>query len=231
MIRTDLSNAAAHSVQKKTLVSQITRILIDKIADRALLPGEKIDVKGLCREFDISATPVREALQKLVQDGILESRPFVGYFVTELSLTDVSQLFSLREAIETFALRSAIERIDRDEWLALRSENSRLLQDIHAEGFGEEAQRTFQNLDHKLHMELIIRGSGNKWLITLSNGLMDLISLSRHLTRSPQAAIREHELILDALLDRDIDMAVRGLNLHLARSKEEAEASYSGPSS
>lgn len=218
------SNGAPHSVQKMTLVSQVTQVLLEKIAARDLLPGAKIDVKGLCTELDISPTPVREALQRLAQDGVLESRPFVGYFVVELTREDISQLFGFREAIETFALRHAFDRVDHEAWRALFGENERLLQEIRRDGLNPTTQREYRRLDQKLHHQLIVRGSGNKWLAHLSGAILDLIFLTWDLTANPEAGALEHEVILSAVLAHDLDSSVAALSKHLARAKDEALA-------
>ena len=96
---------AAEPISRTTLSEQVTERLRDGILAGLYTQGERLDEAGLARRFGVSRGPLREAMQRLIQDGLLETRPHRGVFVPELTDEDLADIFFAREAIETAALR------------------------------------------------------------------------------------------------------------------------------
>jgi len=218
-------------VEKRTLVSQAYSYLRDRIVTLSLKPGEKIDVRGLSQELSISPTPIREALQKLVEQGLVVAKPYVGYFVVELTPEDIRELFDLRKALECLALKYLLQQLDEkrlDEFshkiVAIEEEMSK--RDLSKERVIEK----IREFDTSFHLDFIIKGANNKWLNRLANGILDLIRLTTYLTINPRAAQEEHKAILEALYERDLPKAIARLEKHLERSLEEALGSMGGDS-
>lgn len=98
-------------LMKRSLAEQAYLELVRKIMEGRLDGGARLTEEGLCREFGISRTPVREALRRLAEEGLIEALPRRGYQVCRPDPEAVEELFACRAMIEPLALKSAISRI------------------------------------------------------------------------------------------------------------------------
>ena len=98
-------------LMKRSLAEQAYLELVRKIMEGRLDGGARLTEEGLCREFGISRTPVREALRRLAEEGLIEALPRRGYQVCRRDPEAVEELFACRAMIEPLALKSAISRI------------------------------------------------------------------------------------------------------------------------
>ena len=96
---------AVGPISRTTLSGQVTERLRDGILAGLYSQGEQLNEAELARRFGVSRGPLREAMQRLIQDGLLENRPHRGVFVPELTDEDLADIYFAREAIETAALR------------------------------------------------------------------------------------------------------------------------------
>ena len=87
----------------------------DDILTGKLKSGEKLTEKVICNQYSISRTPVREALQKLEMEGLVESIPNRGFFVLGLTARDYEDMFTLRKLYEIQAFSWAVERASDQE--------------------------------------------------------------------------------------------------------------------
>ena len=77
--------------------------------------GKRLSPYDLAKKFGTSVTPVREALQKLSSDGLVENRPHLGFFVTSVSLQRLRAMLEVREILEVAAVELAASRITEQE--------------------------------------------------------------------------------------------------------------------
>lgn len=214
-------NNRESSLNRNTLVSQVYGYLREQILRWDLPPGSKIDVNGVARMLGVSPTPVREALHKLAQHGLVEPKPYVGYFVVQLTQTDVEEIFDLRIVLEVYALKVGFQRIRRADVEELLNRLRKLeLEGVSREDFAEKADQ----FDSDLHWRLIVRAGNNRWLTEIMGKISDLIVLTRRLVFDPEAFFQDHKEILEALRDGDLDGAISALTKHLLRSKSDAIA-------
>ncbi|MBI9098155.1 MAG: GntR family transcriptional regulator [Spirochaetaceae bacterium] len=89
--------------------------LKERIINLELKPGDSVVEKDLIREFGVSRTPVREALIKLSQIGLIETRPQVGTFVTPIDLKSVKDAFEVKKNLESLAAELAARRADDEQ--------------------------------------------------------------------------------------------------------------------
>lgn len=211
-------------MRKSTMVQQVYDYLRDRIVHLDIEPGEKIDVKRLSAELDVSQTPVREALQKLlVEQGLVVVKPYLGYFVVQLTPKDVEELFDLRKALEVLALRYAFENMKESDVKDLL-DRLQTMEHLTDEVLVEETRR----FDQDFHLGLILRKANGKWLMKYANGIIDLITLMTRLSMNPRAACVEHRQILEAIVRLDLPKATASLEAHLERSRNEAVAGLRG---
>ena len=100
--------AAALQVPRDTFASMVTERLRDGIVTGKLEPGSQLSEVDLAHSYGVSRGPVREAIQRLVQEGLLRSEPHRGVFVPVLTDADVADVYLARAALESAALRLLI---------------------------------------------------------------------------------------------------------------------------
>jgi len=96
-------------VSRATLSDLVTQQLRDSILAGVYESGTQLNEAALARRFGVSRGPLREAMQRLIQEGLLRSRPHRGVFVPEMTNVDRADIYFAREAIETAALKRVIE--------------------------------------------------------------------------------------------------------------------------
>src|SRR5882757_3816742 len=100
----------------RSLTSAVQERLRTDILATRLLPGQKLHIAGLAKEFSVSLAAVREALSRLVADGLVQASDQRGFRVSPVSLADLRDVTQTRIDIEGLALRRSIERGDQ-AWL------------------------------------------------------------------------------------------------------------------
>jgi len=133
----------------KPTSEQIFEFLKDNIVSMKILPGQKIPENGLAEQFGISRTPVREAIAKLVDLGLVLVRPQRGTFVTKLSITKILEARFIREALEV-AIITHVTKFQTPELIA-ECEAIIIQQEQAAK---ENDALNFQYLDDAFHQKL-----------------------------------------------------------------------------
>lgn len=101
-------------IEQTTLGDQVYSVLWDRIASRKLRPGDKISDLRLSEELGVSRTPVREALHRLTQDGIVRTESRRGFYIPTFSSQDVHEVYDIRCALEVLAVRLALPHLTHD---------------------------------------------------------------------------------------------------------------------
>jgi DNA-binding GntR family transcriptional regulator len=137
---------------KKTRIDEICRQLREKLKDGSLAAESRIVEQDLAAEFNVSRTPIREAIRRLASEGLLVSVPNLGTFVKRFSLADVREMFEIREVLEGLAYRNAVERFDDDD----RTELKRLAEVTDAARQAGQWDQAFKT-DENFHQFIIDR--------------------------------------------------------------------------
>src|SRR5262245_40934928 len=103
---------ASTRFERRVLRDEIRDGLIQDIVDGRLAPGERIIEIRVAEKFGVSQAPVREALRDLELLGFIESSPFRGAIVRQVSIEDLLQLYPIRAVLEGLSAREAATRID-----------------------------------------------------------------------------------------------------------------------
>ncbi|MDI9492215.1 MAG: GntR family transcriptional regulator [Bacillota bacterium] len=112
MITTRIPPVSATLSLPQNLFNQLR----DDILQGKIAPGAKLTEHRICKEYNVSRTPVREAFQKLELDGLIQIIPNRGAFVIGLSRQDIEDMYELRKAYEAIAVRWAVERMTEQEF-------------------------------------------------------------------------------------------------------------------
>lgn len=97
----------------------VYRTLRDEIMSCELGPGQRLVIDDLAKRLEVSAIPVREALQTLQSEGLVQSVPHVGATVSPISRESIDEVFAVMEGLEIVATRAAAERMTDDDARAL----------------------------------------------------------------------------------------------------------------
>ncbi|RCV48475.1 GntR family transcriptional regulator [Marinitenerispora sediminis] len=201
--------------------TRVYQTLREEILDWRLAPGTVLTEVDIAERLAASRTPIREALARLVREGLVSSLPGRGLMVAEVSVDGVAQLFQMREALETYAARLAARGGDRrtfeDLHVRLREARDGMARRPEpADGFAGY-YALIQEFD-----EAIDAASGNPYLRAALHDLRGhLVRLRRLARRSPARMLRaagEHVDICAAIRDGDEDRAVRAVAAHLHNS-------------
>jgi DNA-binding GntR family transcriptional regulator len=142
--------------EEGTLAQRAYRLVRERVLKGVYPPGAALSRRRLADEFGMSLLPVAEALQKLVNDGLLESRPRVGTRVRMLRRDEVRDRYMLREALESQSARLFAERAKaRDKAEILRM--AQRLDGLYEESAGREGDRDFRLSVRQFHVRFHLR--------------------------------------------------------------------------
>jgi DNA-binding GntR family transcriptional regulator len=189
-----------------------------------LAPGEKILQEATAQEIGVSLVPLREALKTLASEGVVTYQAQRGYFVTELPIERIRELYLARNLLEAEVERLAVPKLD-DAALDIMRTQVRVQQRAVAERDAVEmiaANRTFHFTIFQL--------CGNSWLVRFVAQLWDALDPYRVLSYRrmwlqsddellPEEILAEHDRILEALESDDQDSALLLMREHRERSQ------------
>lgn len=192
------------TAQERTLAALRTDIL-----SGTLPPGTQLVQESIADRYAVSRVPVREALQLLTSEGLVQHSPNRGYFVTELSVTDLHEVYALRRILETHAIAAAVP--------ALTDADVALLEEL-AGAVVEASDLTgLTEANRRFHFTLF-DAAGMPRLTRILRQLWDASDVYRSLyfgQNSNRDRVRsEHAQMLDALRRRDVAETVRLHDIH-----------------
>ncbi len=194
--------------------------LVEAIVTGEYQPGEKLSEAEMAKRFGVSRGPLREAMMRLDALGLVERIPNVGARVVTLSMQKLCEIYSVREALEGMAARLAAIHIQPDEIEGLAA-----LLDTHDSHIKkvEGASYFHQHGDFDFHYRIIKASRNHKLVELLCNDLYQLLRMYRYQSpRShsrPENALKEHKQILEAIQDRDGELAELLMRRHIQRSR------------
>ena len=208
--------------QERSAMPTIVDYAYEEIWKRVIMIGggeeQRLSDVTLSEQLGISRTPVRQALERLVQEGLVRSDPRRGFWTSTFTAQDIHEIYDLRGALEALAVRLAAPRLSQED---LRAQLEALYA-VRAELDTNPVLR-FLQVDIQFHM-LITRASSNARLIqSLSMLRSQHTMFQMQDTYYPirmEIALNEHEQILLAMLAGNIDEAAHRLTRHIQHAKE-----------
>lgn len=214
-----MSNISNQSINSKTLSEQVFDTLKEAIVTGELPQGCKIVEDNLAKKYGISRGPLREAIRRLESLRLLIRIPHAGTRVVTLTPEMMHEIYTVREALEGMSARLAATLMSDDDIAELRE-----LLDKHKCGIEQSAGKEYFQREGDLDFHFCIaRASKNEWLIQLlSNELYQLLRMCRHRSSQtperPTRALHEHEQIVDAISNRDPELAEILMRRHISGS-------------
>jgi len=200
------------SLDRTVLSDQIREYLVDAILNGVYNAGDRIVETRIAQQLSVSQGAVREALRELEWMGFLESQPFSGTYVRNLSIADLQEIYPVRAALEALGCRLAAPRLT-DEQL---NDLEHMVEEMVQVSLAGDSRRMVE-LNYAFH-QTIMNASGNSVLvrswslfqfsywttITTASLSNDLVTLSRR-----------HYVVLEALRSRDPERAAQAMYDHL----------------
>jgi DNA-binding GntR family transcriptional regulator len=208
--------------QERTAMPTVVDYAYEEIWKRVIMIGgseeQRLSDVTLAEQLKMSRTPVRQALERLVQEGLVRSDPRRGFWTNTFTTQDINEIYELRGALEVLAVRLAAPRLSQEDLMA----QLEALYAVRAELDVHPVLR-FLQVDIRLHM-LITRASNNGRLIhSLSMLRSQLCMFQMQDTFYPERmviALNDHEQVLLALLAGNVDEAADCLSRHIHHAKE-----------
>jgi DNA-binding GntR family transcriptional regulator len=192
---------------------RVYRQLRQMILSGELPPGTRLVEIHLGEQFGVSRTPVREALKRLTAEKLVLGDPVRGLVVHAPQPHEVSEVYLVREALESLAVRLAAQRITDDELRQLRV----ILQSMR-DAVAKERTDLMVSANIAFH-DVIYRAAGNDTLFRLAKDLSDFVRrFSAEAFANPDrasAVVEEHERVLAALEAHDPEAAAAASSSHL----------------
>jgi len=203
-------NAPRHLTLRERIYEEIVRMIVSG----ELPSGTALDEKVLTEKLQVSRTPFREALGTLAKEGLIEIRPYRGFFVRSFSRQETEDLYELRKVLECFAVELAVPQMS-DRHIA----GFEKLLDEGVEALHRGDMETYGARDRAFH-ETIAELSGNAALIETLSRLALQIQVGRTIANESkdfaERAARERDEILAAFRKRDIGRARGLMHTHIS---------------
>lgn len=213
---------ALRKPSRVVLAEQVHELIKERILDQAYVPGERLNIDAMVREFAVSSTPIREALMRLAAEGLVRAEPFIGF--TTAPVPDqryYEDVYSFRGVIEPWAAAEAARRRPAPEAIAgLREAVTAMMAGEPSREY--RSHRGFTEADDRFH-RIVLQLAGNQVALKSYDDLRFHLHISRlYLTREQDVGPthREHYAIVDALEAGDPEAAADAMRRHLQGSYE-----------
>ena len=198
-----------------TIAARIFHSLAEEIVNGALQPGTKLDEQILADRFQVSRTPVREALREMGARGLIELIPRRGGVVANIGMTELADLLEAECEVEALCAQLAAQRMS-----TLEKKQLERLHDQSRQLVAAADQAGYLTQNRKFH-DLICAGTHNNTIAGMVRGLRDRLSAFRHAQSGTEKRLEvshsEHKRVVRAILASDGPGAYAAMRDHNAR--------------
>ncbi len=198
-----------------TIAATIIQILAEEIIGGTLAPGSKLEEKVLAERFQVSRTPVREALREMGARGLIELIPRHGGVVANIGIAELADMLEAECELEALCAQLAAQRMSVVE----KKQLERLHEQTEALVKGQD-EGEYLTLNKKFH-DVICAGTHNQTLSGMLRGLRDRLSAFRNAQAGTERRLavshEEHGAVVEAILASDGAAAYAAMRNHDAR--------------
>ncbi|WP_180955055.1 GntR family transcriptional regulator [Bacillus sp. V3-13] len=210
--------AVVNNVQGNSRFSVVYETLKKKIIEGDLPSNTPLVEEKLAKEYQMSRTPIREAIRQLVQDGLVEFFPRRGALVKEITIDELEEIFTVREALEGISARIAASVINEQKITLLQEALEMADQELE----NGDKEQSFE-LGNKLH-EIVLDVAGNNKILTIVSDFQNQIQryhyFAYHIPGRLELSNKEHWEIFEAIQARNGELAERRMRKHVRGTKE-----------
>ena len=214
---------AGRSASPPTLASTVYDRLRADILAGQLAPGAKLRIEFLRRRYQTGSSPIREALNRLSSDGLIDRQEQRGFFVAQVGVDDLRELTRTRCLVEALALREsmAAHSAEWEEEIVLSMHRLSRVPRSAGDTYLENPQ--WERL-HREFLRSLIATCGSRWLRSFCEQLSDQAFRYRQLAMQSSFPKRDeqsdHRAIMDAVIGGKAEEAVRLLTAHFRRTAD-----------
>jgi len=205
-------------VQSKSRREQVLDKLRDAILAGDFKPGQPLREVELASQLGVSRAPLREALQVLSAEGLVETVPYHGTTVRTLNKTDIEELYSLRSELESFAIRRVIATITPVQIDQLRA----IYERMRLAGVANDLKRL--SAEDQIFHNTLITFSNHSLLVSIWNvvamRVRQVMALRNKQNRDLVQVAMNHVPIIDAIAAKDMDRAIALIQQHAASAAD-----------
>jgi DNA-binding GntR family transcriptional regulator len=178
-----------------------------------LQPGTRLNLEELAEAYRSSVTPVREALQMLTQEGLVNSKPHAGFYVAQVTLKQLRDMLELREILEVASVERAAWRITEEQLEELES--------VHAGYVGDDdmSRERYITENRRFHY-LIAKASGNAELAEALRRLHDRLARFFVFVHTGEEMEKRHRRLIDALRTHEVALARQSILDEVRETRE-----------
>lgn len=214
-----------------TLSQRVYEQLRGRLRSGSLRPGTRLVNRTLAAELGTSTIPVREAISRLISEGLLELTPGAGAFVRSPDPNELGEIYDVREALEVMAAAEAARFANHHLLSDLRILCDRLRHiatTIPRDRHATRAQfERWLEAEEQFHTRVVM-ASHNRWLVKVVNDIRVIAQVfaaqrevPRLLTHAlAEATVRQHEAFLTILADHDIEQARAWMTSHIRSGRD-----------
>jgi DNA-binding GntR family transcriptional regulator len=205
-------------IVKMTLADQIYTILREDIISQKIKCGEKLTLKALQERFDISSTPIREAIKRLSQEGLIDHITNIGGKVVEINEKDIIEIYDFCSLLDVAALKLALKNSHVDDVIEHLKKSIELQENSLKQGNIE----SFKLHSDDFH-DILYKYANNSKLYDASLKIRSLFSILtnryQNFVNVETVVLNEHKNIFEAITAKDSDRAVILMENHFEHAK------------
>lgn len=201
--------------------TDVFNTLKERIIRWGYAPGHRFTEEGLCAEFGVSRSPVREALRMLVENGLVDKEPYRGYSVKQPDMKEILELYDVRLALELFVVTQLAKKgISQQTYDQLAGVWQAMLDGL------PRMDADFPAKDEEFH-ETLALATGNNSLVQSLHGIDERLHFIRaNDITSPErlrATCEQHLKILSCIQERKADCAQEALQMNIMDGRTNVE--------
>jgi len=210
-------------MKKKLLSDEAYGLVKNKIE---LCNNQHLSIRKTAKELNMGYSPIREACQRLHQEGLLKGLPGIGYFIPQIDMKNIVEIFEVRKVVEKHVFKEVFDSLTDEHLIALSGYITKEINYLKQKDI-----KGFRRYDKKFHM-LFFKIYNNSVLVNLMKNVMDKYFICSYKTLNSIVknenvdAIEEHENIIKYIKQKNKQKAVKELMKHIHNSEERNKKGY-----
>ena len=209
--------------KKLNLTDTIYLSIKNDIIAQVFQPGEKLNIKELARKYNVSDTPVKQALQRLMDEKMVVNTPNKGMSIRTLTSHEMSDIFDMRLMMDTFFAKDIIATLNYNDTLRQQIiDNLTTQKNFIENNDSSHMPEEYFTLDLEFHT-LFLTASGNQKAVDVFRELQPFTYATGRYVKQPYSrdceCVKEHEAILEAAFAGDPEKLQEAVTTHLNNSR------------
>ena len=215
----EMENDMGLDSDKLPITAEVYNMVKEQIVTLKILPGQLLMVQQLSKEYGISRTPVREALIRLKEEGLINQADGRKFQVSYITWKLIKDIFQARESVEKTSIEYAAMNYNKKMEKSLDNIMERMEKSFH-----DNAYEEYFKVDAELH-SWMLQTLGNSvimnWMERISDQQQRIRYATMGISTSMDVSIGEHRKMVEAIKSNDVDTARKEMHNHLKRALQD----------